>query len=96
MAAMVRATAITGSDQAAAPMAMRPDTANGAVAGKRETSFDPALSAWSSYSYGAPQSSSGPLGPVSVSGRAAGLSGYSKARSTAAACWALPARKRVA
>jgi hypothetical protein len=60
MAAMVRATAITGPRQAAAPMAMRPDTANGAVAGKRETSSDPALPAWSSYSYGAPQSSSGP------------------------------------
>ena len=44
MAATVRATAITGSHQAAAPRAMRPDMANGAVAGKSETSFDQALS----------------------------------------------------
>ena len=44
MAAMARATAITGSHQAAAPMAMRPGMANGAVAGNREISFDQALS----------------------------------------------------
>ena len=62
MAAMVRATAITGSHQAAAPMAMRPDMANGAVAGKRETSFDPAPSAWNSYSYASRKVAPGPWG----------------------------------
>jgi len=63
MAAMVRATAITGSHQAAAPVAMRPDMADGAVAGKRETSFGPALPTWDSHSYGEPQNSSGPRAP---------------------------------
>jgi len=51
-AAIVRATAVTGSHQAAAPMAMRPDMTNRAVARKRETSSGPAPPAWNSCSYG--------------------------------------------
>jgi len=95
MAAVVRATAITGSHRAA-PMAMRPGMANGAVAGKRkrETSSGPALSAWNFvWLWRAVKSLLAP-GVFLVSGRAAGLSGYSKMWSTTAACSALSARER--
>ena len=44
MAASVMTTASTGSHHAAAPSAMRPGMANGAVAGNSETSRDQPLS----------------------------------------------------